>query len=146
MDLIKFVDHGIIKDEVYYIYLVQKVDPKTENLSQYFPAWDDPDNVFILINKGEAYGKEKKYSAAIEQFEKAIAINPKISKAYIDLSAAYGSLKQYQKSLDCLKKAQTLDSINPLIPYFFGLTYMNLGDSIKGNEYLKKSKLMRERQ
>jgi hypothetical protein len=35
LDLIKIIQAGIVENEVYYIYLVQRIDPVKENLTNY---------------------------------------------------------------------------------------------------------------
>ncbi len=145
IDLLKYFEPGVVKGEQYYLFLVQRVDPNTVDLRQYPIAWDDPNGANYHVNKGEGYAKEGNYSGAIEEFEKAISINPNSIAAYIDLGAAFGSLKQYEDGIECLKKAESLDSANALTDYFFGVTYNKMGDSTKGKEYkTKAARLQRE--
>ena len=142
IDLLKSFEAEIVDDEGYYLYLTQKVNPKTEDLSQYKIAFKDSIDVNFYIKKGESYGREGKYSLAIEVFDKLIELDPRCITAYKDLGVAYGTLKQYQKAIDVLNKAASIDSNDSKIPYFIGITYMSMGDSIKGKKYFEKAKKM----
>jgi tetratricopeptide (TPR) repeat protein len=52
-----------------------------------------------------AYGK---FEAAIEDFTKAIKLNPNVADYYYNRGIAYGKLEQYEKALADINKAMEL--------------------------------------
>lgn len=52
---------------------------------------------------------EGNYKEAVEMFERAIELNPNYIEAYVELSRAYGNLRQYDKALEVLDRAIAID-------------------------------------
>jgi len=72
------------------------------------------------FNRGVAYRGLKDYKKAIEDYDKAIEINPQYAKAYNNRGVAYGKLKEYKKAIEDFDKAI---KINPQ----YAAAYNNLG-------------------
>src|ERR1035438_162505 len=70
----------------------------------------DPNNSYYMTYKGIALQHIGKDSLAIEALEKSISINPKEIAPYKNLGVLYGMEKNYQKSIEYLKKAIEVDS------------------------------------
>ena len=79
-------------------------------------------------NRGLAYNDRGLYDRAIEDFNKAIALDPKDALAYGIRGLAYYMKRQYDRAIEDYNKAIALDSNIPM-PYLTrGLAY-----NIKGN-------------
>ena len=71
------------------------------------------------------------YKDIIRISNEIIKINPKHTQSYLNISTIYITQKEYDKSLDALKKALDLDSKNSVILYNMAYVYNIKGD--KGN-------------
>ena len=58
-----------------------------------------------------AYDKKQDYKNAVENFKKAIAIEPRYSKSYKRLGYAYDAMGKHQESVECLKRAMELEEV-----------------------------------
>jgi tetratricopeptide (TPR) repeat protein len=87
-------------------------------------------------NRGMAHGAKQEYSLAIEDYEKALEINPEYAKAYSNLGIAYCLISEYNdaiknltKSIERLPKESERNSdnektlLNSL--YYRGVSYKN---------------------
>ncbi len=77
-------------------------------------------------NRGLAYSELKQYDRAIENYRKAIELNPKYAEAYSNRGLAYSELKQYDRAIEDYGKAIKL---NPDLPEAYnnrGLAYYEL--------------------
>jgi tetratricopeptide (TPR) repeat protein len=59
----------------------------------------------VYNNQGVAYGGLKQYEKAIEDFSKAIDLNPKYADAYNNRGNAYREIKQHEKAIEDYNKA-----------------------------------------
>ena len=62
----------------------------------------------ILANIGRLYLKNKQYKKAVEEYEKAIALNPQGIEAYNGIGIAYTMLKRYSEAIAAQQEALTL--------------------------------------
>ena len=60
-------------------------------------------------NRGNAYAELKQYENAIEDFNKAIEVNPKFAEAYNNRGPAYAELKQYGRAIEDYNRAIELN-------------------------------------
>lgn len=74
-----------------------------------------------LVDKGVALYDKGEYTAAIEQYKKALAINNKSPLANYEMASAYFALKEYEKAME---HADLLININ--------MDYMNQAYLLKG--------------
>ena len=61
------------------------------------------------VNRGSAYGEKGHYDRAIEDFNKAISINPNYAGAYNNRGNAYYKKGQYDRAIEDYNKAIALD-------------------------------------
>jgi tetratricopeptide (TPR) repeat protein len=72
--------------------------------------------------------KEKKCDFVIEQYKKAIQLNPNFAQAYHHLGAAYIETKQFDEAIPYLKKAVELEPKDAMIHRNLSLAYIELGE------------------
>lgn len=96
---------------------------------------------------GVMYGRELgNMDASIQCFEKAETCKfEKNASYYKDLGVAYGISGNYAKSITALEKAIELDPDDDLTYTNLGYTYMNLGDNAKGQEYINKGEMLKQK-
>ena len=96
---------------------------------------------------GVLYGRELgNMEASIQCFEKAETCKfEKNASYYKDLGVAYGISGNYAKSIPALEKAIELDPDDDLSYTNLGYTYMNLGDNAKGQEYISKGEMLKQK-
>ncbi len=96
---------------------------------------------------GVMYGRELgNMEASIQCFEKAETCKfEKNASYYKDLGVAYGISGNYAKSITALEKAIELDPDDDLTYTNLGYTYMNLGDNAKGQEYISKGEMLKQK-
>jgi tetratricopeptide (TPR) repeat protein len=91
------------------------------------------------FNKGalvSTYGNNK---AAIQYFQKAIALDPNFSGAYFSQGVSYGQLGQYQKAIAQINRALKMEPQNGMYYYGRGRVYLLSGDKTKAMEDFKKA-------
>ena len=96
---------------------------------------------------GVLYGRELgNMEASIQCFEKAETCKfEKTAAYYKDLGVAYGISGNYAKSIPALERAIELDPDDDLSYTNLGYTYMNLGDNAKGQEYISKGEMLKQK-
>ncbi len=77
-------------------------------------------------NIGFFYSLAKNYKKAIENYNKAIEINPLCFTAYINRGIAYVLLSDYRRAIKDFDKAEKLDPKNPIVYTNRGIAYHNL--------------------
>ena len=65
----------------------------------------------VLYQLGVSYDKLKDHEKAIENFKKAIAVEPKYPKVYKRLGYTYDAINKHQEAVECFKKAMELEEI-----------------------------------
>ncbi|MGD2186349.1 MAG: tetratricopeptide repeat protein [Desulfobacterales bacterium] len=91
------------------------------------------------FNKGalvSTYGNNK---AAVQYFQKAIALNPNFSGAYFSQGVSYGQLGEYQKAIAQINRALKLEPQNGMYYYGRGRVYLLSGDKTKAMQDFKKA-------
>ncbi|MBR4584564.1 MAG: tetratricopeptide repeat protein [Bacteroidales bacterium] len=96
---------------------------------------------------GVLYGRELgNIEASLQCFEKAETCDfEKTAAYYKDLGVAYGISGNYAKSIPVLEKAIELDPDDDLSYTNLGYTYMNLGDTQKGQEYIAMGESLKQK-
>lgn len=96
------------------------------------------------VHRVNAYVQETlaNYSGAIEEYKKAVQINPNLTFLYISIGTNYRQLQQYDLALDYYARAANINEqlgINDPLPYMaIGNTYSQTGDFyIAGRNILK---------
>src|SRR3989338_4019577 len=78
-------------------------------------------------NLGNAYNNKGQYDRAIENFNKALALDPNYTHAYYNLGAAYGNKGQHDMVIESFNKAIALNPNDALAYYNLGTAYNNKG-------------------
>jgi tetratricopeptide (TPR) repeat protein len=73
----------------------------------------DPNNVKVLVTKGEILYELARFKEAIALYDKAIEIEPKFKEAWYNKGLALAKLGRYQAALSCFDKAIEIDPNNP---------------------------------
>ncbi len=84
------------------------------------------------IKRGNDYYELKEHEKAIEDYNKAIELNPNVSQAYYNRGLAYGELKEYEKAIEDYNNAIEL---NPNDAH----AYNNRGTAYDGLQQHKKA-------
>lgn len=81
----------------------------------------------ILFNiKGACYAGVGQLDIAVENYEKAIEINPDYAKAYYNLAGAFEEQNKYDKAVQAYKKSISLEPENPQAHNNLGNVYKDL--------------------
>ena len=96
---------------------------------------------------GVLYGRELgDMEASIQCFEKAETCQFERNASYYkDLGVAYGISRNYEKSVIALEKAIKMDPEDDLMYTNLGYTYMNLGETAKGQGYINKGAELKQK-
>lgn len=78
-------------------------------------------------NQGTTYSKKGNYQQAIQEYDKAIAINPSYTTAYYNRSVAYTKTGQYDRAINDCNKVLQLDPKHANSYYTRGVSYWHLG-------------------
>ena len=100
------------------------------------PAKKDADYWFKKGALVSTYGNNK---AAVQYFQKAIALNPNFSGAYFSQGVSYGQLGLYREAIDQINRALKLEPQNGMYYYGRARVYLLSGDKTKAMEDFKKA-------
>jgi tetratricopeptide (TPR) repeat protein len=97
----------------------------------------------VLVNRGVIRLADNKAAHAIEDFDKAIALNGQIGDAYTNRGAAHLSMKQFDEARADIDKGLAIGSAEPQRAYYNrGLADEHLGDNKSAYlDFLKAAKL-----
>jgi tetratricopeptide (TPR) repeat protein len=76
------------------------------------------DRIATLINRGILFNHRKDYTAAIADFEAALALDPEASAAYVNRGNAYFSTEQFDLAIDDYSTSLQMNPRNPYIAHF----------------------------
>lgn len=100
------------------------------------PVKKDADYWFKKGALVSTYGNNK---AAVQYFQKAIALKPNFSAAYFSQGVSYGQLGQYQEAIDQINQALKQEPQNGMYYYGRARVYLLSGDKDKAMEDFKKA-------
>jgi tetratricopeptide (TPR) repeat protein len=100
------------------------------------PEKKDADYWFKKGALVSTYGNNK---AAVQYFQKAIALNPNFSGAYFSQGISYGQLGQYPAAIDQINRALKMEPQNGMYYYGRARVYLLSGDKTKAMEDFKKA-------
>ena len=89
-------------------------------------AITDPNDPVYWLDQGGLFATYGSYSAAVEAYKKALALDANNSKAYYDLALAYGELGDLDQALVEINRAIALDADQG--PYYYGRAWILLKD------------------
>jgi tetratricopeptide (TPR) repeat protein len=106
----------------------------------------DPRNENALESIGRIYGKYyNDMGKAVENLEKAYAVNPKNPSVLKSLGVAMGIKGDFQKSLEYLLQAYQVDKADTTLLRNISASYFNVGNSVKGNEFDQLARSMKSK-
>ena len=109
-------------------------------LSVFFYFMSSPQNkVKKYANRGLDFYKEGKFEESIEQFNKAIEINPEISELYRGLGGAYLKHGDYEKAIENFEKALSINPNSSNTYNGLGEAHYQIGDYDKAIEYFNEA-------
>ena len=100
------------------------------------PVKKDADYWFKKGALVSTYGNNK---AAIQYFQKAIALDPNFSGAYFSQGVSYGQLGEYSKAVAQINMALKMQPQNGMYYYGRGRVYLLWGDKAKAMDDFKKA-------
>lgn len=86
-------------------------------------------------NLGQRYQKQGEHEKAIEQFKKALAINPNFPGALNNLGVCYGQIGEYDLAEEALQKALSLKKEDVFAMNNLAIMYMETNRLDKAREY-----------
>jgi len=103
----------------------------------------------VYYARGYTYQESGAYWQALEDYKKAIELNPDLAGAYQNSGNCYYALKDYEKALDCYGKSEKLQPDDSTVYYARGFVYLDTGFTEKaceewnkalnmGNKYVQK--------
>lgn len=128
----------------YIHYILSKYDSIDQKIAMYKELLKiNPRRPDIYSRLGMIYGKEKNnYPAAIEYYEKAVALNPSYVEAYKGIGLSYALSGDIERATEWLEKAIKINPSDAGIFKIMGFVAKLSGDSEKANYYyLKASQL-----
>lgn len=57
------------------------------------------------LNRASQFGMKGQFKAAVQEYNKALALNPRLPDAHVGISAVYGGLGKWPQAIDALKTA-----------------------------------------
>jgi tetratricopeptide (TPR) repeat protein len=102
----------------------------------------NPKNDKAFYNKGNVFAKAGDYRQAMINYAKTIALKPDASDALNNTGNCYAAMQQPDSALIWFQKAADADPSNRKAITNLGVTYMLLGDSVKGQEYINRANTM----
>ena len=97
---------SIIQEGVEY-YLKREYEKSIQTLNKII---NDPNYVYALNNKGVSLADLSKFNEAIECYDKALEINPKLVESWYNKGNALKGLNKFNEAIECYDKAL---EINP---------------------------------
>jgi tetratricopeptide (TPR) repeat protein len=76
------------------------------------------DRIATLINRGILYNHRGDYTAAIADFEAALALDPEASAAYVNRGNTYFSTRQFDLAIDDYSTSLQMNPRNPHIAHY----------------------------
>lgn len=98
------------------------------------------DEALPFFNSGIQLFQEEKFSAAAEQFEKALVVKPDFAEALENLAISYFRAEQHEKAIGAAKKYLEVKPDAYQMLKMISVSYSALGDEESASEYLEKMK------
>lgn len=116
----------------YYLFEIESIYKQETDLAP-LKAYDGPDNRWFVFHfrKGKEHLRDKEFRQAIEEFRKAIKINPGFAGGYNNLGIAYDNLGFHQEAIDSYLKAIEIFPAYAKAHYNLGQVYSSLGQQYK---------------
>lgn len=98
-----------------------------------------PQNDIAFTKRGLAYARGKNnLSKGMEDFNKALSLNPNNAEALENLGVAHAFKGQHHKAIEYLERAIRLNPDNATLYKNLGMAYRNIGDEQKAQQFLRQ--------
>ena len=87
--------------------------------------------------KGFEFHNQGSLDQAVEEYQRALKLDPSLTEAYINLGAIYVAKKDYDKAIQQFNEVVELNYFNAKAHYNLGMVYVYRGDKNKAEEELK---------
>ncbi len=101
-------------------------------------AWIHDSMGFLHFSIYQKTGKAEDNAAALENFQKAIELDPRLASAYNGLGGAYKAAGQLDKAISAWEKSLEIDKDYGFPLYNLGITYLQKGDKKRALKYLER--------
>ncbi len=95
------------------------------------------------FRKGFGYQNGGNSEKAIEEYQKALELDPNLAQAHTNLGTVYLGQEDYDKAIDHFKKVMELNYYDTKAHYNLGLAYLYKGEVEKAQEEVKFLKSLR---
>ena len=120
--------------------LIKKISLNKEHFNKLLKIWerdmkamnDIKANMFIVWGEKSFYNEN--FENAIDNYRRAIFLNPNSIKANLYLAASYIGQKHYNKAIDCYHKVQELEPNNKVSIFSEGLAHFSNNEPDKALE------------
>jgi tetratricopeptide (TPR) repeat protein len=89
---------------------------------------------------GVSYFSKQDFKSAILNFEKGVSLYPNYAETWFNYGNALAADGQFVKAIEKFEKAYSLNPANKQALYFIGMSYENLGNKAKADEFYQSSK------
>lgn len=89
------------------------------------------------FRKGFSYQDGGDLNKAIEEYNKALELNPGYTQVYINLGTVYLGKQDYDRAIETFEKVLELNYLDKKAHYNIGLAYLYKGDLEKAKEEVK---------
>jgi len=102
-----------LKDALYRLGLlaIKNEDPRAAVTYLTSVAANNEGSFDAVYNLAVAHDKLKEYDKAVENFKKAIAIEPNYAKVHKRLGYTYDAMGEHQDAVECFKRATELEEV-----------------------------------
>ena len=108
-------------------------------ISNYETAISYKPNSKVYSNMGTVYFESGRVNEAIEAYKNAIKYDPRFVDARRNLGSSYAMNKQFDLALQEYKAALEYDPKSPILHYYIGVVYRDLGDQANSKIWLDKA-------
>lgn len=96
-----------------------------------------PTNAEFFVDRGSVFAKFGRLDSALVYYDKASSMDTKRTDALLYSATVYFRWKNYTKALEYYEKVLDANPETPKIDYFIGLTFEQLGQFTKAEEFLR---------
>ena len=94
---------------------------------------------YAMVKSGRLSGEKAATSTEfLELVKHALTLNPRLAKAYFELSTVYAQAKDYASQIEVLRKAVEIEPENERYHFALAFAYRNAGKSVEFQEELKR--------
>lgn len=111
----------------YFVITIVKNAVWKNNMSLWSEVVKDyPDNALVHHNLGEGFKEYGMVESAVDEYKKAITLNPQLVIAYNKLGELLGNMQRYEEAVSYFKQSIEVDRGYPLSYNNLGVTYARM--------------------